>query len=210
MKITDEEISKAIPPSSCSCWIEGAKWCRRKMEEVDTVSPLGETAYDSRVLDNMYRVFGSDVTYVRSWMDGKAVSLKCYIPYADFCSLYTNNEYGQLCGKQWSVSSVDSTHDEKVQDGNMDAHWTTKGRFGDIYGTKDEEPFRQKQEGEKSRGWMDKSELMFDMAKYRETHPLEFGSADPDLQLRLLAVQKTNSLEEAEKVLRWLKGETNG
>lgn len=233
MKISDDEISKAIPPRSCSCWIDGAKWHREKMEEQrqrwreqsEIAGRKNPLTHDEKVQEGQERGEAEIAELNRMLADEepfrqKQESIMKKTHKFEFSRMGVPTYYKCSDGSNWK----DFSRKELERMATMSVA--------------DARPYimapEQKQAGEKARGWMDKSELMSDMAKYRETHPLKFGSADPewgissdnlkkiwtaqkptlhpdtDHELRLLAVQKTNSLEEAEKVLRWLKGEGNG
>lgn len=104
-----------------------------------------------------------------------------------------------------------------------------------MYGANDEEPFRQKPTNEqevRSEYFVNENHEKADVRQFiKDTEAIrqkqekltvketfdyyyKYGAMPPrestdtsDRELRLLAVQKTNSLEEAEKVFRWLKGE---
>lgn len=203
-KITDEEIDEAMPETARACWIDGAKWCRGKMEEETrqvTDEQIGRAACkkypecDINSDEMLQEAFANGAKWHREELLRNELE-----PSSRHRADVGERKYGQ------------NTHDEKVQEGKekqpetiQEAHqMMAEGKIKnaavkDVQEIKDamrglydnaladEEPFRQKQEG---------------------ADP-EWGKpmCDTDLQLRLLAVQKTNSLEEAEMVLRWLKGE---
>lgn len=224
MKITDEEISKAIPPRSCSCWIDGAKWCREKMEEESRSNAIRNLTHDEKVQEGQEKQPQTIQEAHQMMAEGKIknASVKEVQEIKDAMrGFYDNALAGEEPFRQKQDGEKEIARQPLTADSEISEQTSWYGDQCRDYGynTGDVEDgykadaewavneMMERLDAEKLRGWMGKSELVSDMAKYRETHPLKFGSADPDLSLRLLAVQKTNSLEEAEKVLRWLKGE---
>lgn len=188
-KISDEEIEKAcdIGILGSGWWILGAKWCREKMEESEYESALKEQIL-RLLIHKMY--YGEKILL---WTDENV---------QDYITRVVDLEVARNKNAMNEMPKDIITHDEKVQEGKVDTHWTTKGRYGDMYGKddKDEEPFRQKQEGEKEQAAEEELDSMLGAVR-------KANAEKSDLKLRLLAVQKTNSLEEARELLRWLKGE---
>lgn len=215
-KITDDEIwLTATELDKDGRWIDGAKWCREKMEEGTKIP---------RTVIWKYQPY--DVTLIQLRHNDGFPFYLTPTEFDHWCNLtheekvHEGKEKGDIGtlkdklavyrGDTWRITEVGEhieltrhailTHDEfknecKVTDTLFDAI----SELDKIHQKKDEEPFRQKQDGEKE---------ISELGRKLQAQPWQYASQETEL--RLLAVQKTNSLEEAEKVLRWLKGETNG
>lgn len=80
--------------------------------DVQAVCQFGKTKYDSRILDSLYRVWGTEDggTVLSAYWNDDLKSFKIQVPYLIIKELINGSQIGALCGNyDWIETELDGT-----------------------------------------------------------------------------------------------------